>query len=106
MRLTVFFFSLLLGIATGCSSSSDPSAPCAMTVVMSCSDGSSCHEFYSQKAADEVRSDCVSLGQTISKDPCSKIFPDCCVMQRGSNSNPEGQCLAPGQWSGGNTCTG
>jgi hypothetical protein len=105
MRWVTFCFAATLAVVVSCSSGA--SGPCAMGVVMSCNGGDSCHEFYSQAAADAVRGDCVALAQTITDQPCPHYLSDCCVRQSGSNGYPEGICLAPGGWtSGQGTCSG
>jgi hypothetical protein len=106
MRCIAVGLAATLAVVLSCSSSGQ-SGPCAMAVVMSCNGGTTCHEFYSQAAADAVRADCVSLGQAISDQPCPHSLPDCCIEQNGSNGYPEGICLAAGQWETGPVqCTG
>ena len=86
-------------VLVGCSSSDSPSGPCAMTAFMSCTDSSSCHEFYSKEAAAAVTHDCTDLGQTIVYAPCTADFTQCCIDQNGSNGYPEGICLHAGDTS-------
>ena len=70
--------------------------PCNAGAVMSCSDGSSCHEFYSDEAASAVYSTCIALGNTVTYAPCPASFAVCCVDEDGSFGNAEGICLPIG----------
>jgi hypothetical protein len=74
----------------------DPStATCRTRAVMHCRSGSSCHEFYSDLAANAVRSTCVSLGDTVADGPCAPTYDRCCIHIDGSYDRPEGICLSP-----------
>lgn len=69
-------------------------ATCNTKTVMSCTGGGVCHAFYSQKAADAIRSDCRDLGDSISTE-CSASYSLCCIHMDGSNDLPEGLCVGP-----------
>ena len=59
---------------------------------MACSSGSSCNAFFSKVAADKIRGDCVSLGDTITTD-CLADYSVCCIHTNGSNDLPEAICV-------------
>ncbi|MCB9587923.1 MAG: hypothetical protein H6718_21135 [Polyangiaceae bacterium] len=70
-------------------------AECETKVVMSCiSTSGTCHEWYSEEAADAIYSTCVQLNQVISNQPCPTRYSECCIHIEGSYDYPEGICLS------------
>lgn len=70
-------------------------AECETKAVMSCiSSNGSCHEWYSDEAADAIYSTCVQLGDVISDNPCPDRYSQCCIHVEGSYDYPEGICVS------------
>ncbi|MCA9630278.1 MAG: hypothetical protein KC766_21555 [Myxococcales bacterium] len=69
-------------------------AECETRAVMSCiGSNGTCHEWYSDEAADALYSTCVQLGNVISDEPCPESYSECCIHVEGSYDYPEGICI-------------
>lgn len=69
-------------------------AECETRPVMSCIlSNDSCHEWYSDEAADALYSTCLQIG-SVSYDPCPERYSACCIHIEGSDGYPEGVCLS------------
>lgn len=66
---------------------------CETPAKLTCSVNDTCHVFFSSNSGQQISSDCVALGGTVSSGGCPQTFTQCCLKQKGSYDQPEAVCI-------------